>query len=97
MPSFNRCWNIWTKNFHEKDIEVFGIKYAIDICSKYHWDYYTETGVDWHADELYDIDHDDNEFCVFMRNSFAQHLDSLVNRCQTKWQYEHQRNLDFGY
>lgn len=97
VPSYSRCWNIWTKDFHTDEIAKFGQKHAMNICAKFHWDYYTTTGVDWQADEIYDIDNGHNEFCKFMRENFAQHYDSYINRYQIKWQLEHQRNLDFGY
>ena len=97
VPSYSRCWNIWTKNYHTDEIAEFGQKYAMNICVKFHWEYYTETGVDWQADELYDIDTDNNEFCTFMKNNIAQHRDTFIFYYQQKWQQQHQCNLDFGY
>ena len=48
---------------------------AINKFLNWNIDYYRETGVDWEADEVYDVEHSDHEFCVAMRDLLKKQQD----------------------
>lgn len=47
-----------------------GLFYFILYRANFEAEYYTTYPVDWTADQLFDIENDDNEFCQFMRNEY---------------------------
>lgn len=67
LTSLARCWNLETQHQHRASIEIEGTRAIAVSNARVHWDYYTRTGVDWSADQVYDIEHDTDEFSVFMR------------------------------
>lgn len=64
---------------------------------EYHWKYYTETGVDWWADVVYDLNTDSNDFCTFMRENIALYQHTDFAQFSQVWQHLRRRDLDFGY
>jgi len=67
LTSLARCWNLETQHQRRNNIEIEGTRAIAVSNARVHWDYYTRTGVDWSADQVYDIEHDTDEFSVFMR------------------------------
>jgi len=67
LTSLARCWNLETQHQHRASIEIAGTQAIAVSNARVHWDYYTRTGADWSADQVYDIEQDTDEFSVFMR------------------------------
>ena len=58
---------------------------AINKFLNWNIDYYQETGVDWEADEIYDIEHSDHEFCVVMRDLLEKNQDPEYIKFMSVW------------
>jgi len=66
-----RSWHVLVRDAAWQDVlqkQLTTPSQAINKFVNWNIDYYQETGVDWDADELYDIQHSDHEFCVVMRD-----------------------------
>lgn len=68
LTSLARCWQLEGQYQHQKTIQTAGSSMAILNNSRFHCEYYTETGVDWSADQIFDLDNSTDEFSVFMRD-----------------------------
>ena len=97
VPSYNRCWQVWSQNLHEPEILKKGLQSTMGMALDHHYQYYNSTGVDWWADQLYDINTDDHEFTNFMRKIIAEYQDTEFAKYTYCWQKIKNRNLDFGY
>lgn len=95
--SYNRCWQVWTQYLHQDEIRQHGQERTMNMALEHHWKYYTETGVDWWADTVYDVDDQTNDFCQFMHHTIAQYQSTAFAQYQKNWQRLHQRDLNFGY
>lgn len=95
--SYNRCWQVWTQILHEAHILKQGLQFTMNMELEYHWKYYTETGVDWWADVVYDLNTDSNDFCTFMRENIALYQHTDFAQFSQVWQHLRRRDLDFGY
>ena len=58
---------------------------AINKFLNWNIDYYQETGVDWEADELYDLAHSDHEFCAAMRGMLETQQDPEYIKFMSVW------------
>lgn len=97
VPSYNRCWQIWAQHLHEPEIIKKGPQWTMNMALEHHYQYYTHAGVDWWADQLYDINADDHEFTNFMRKTIAEYQHTEFAQYSHTWQKLKKRNLDFGY
>jgi hypothetical protein len=71
-----RQWRVWTRfNLYQAELRRGQIDTALSDYIKSHQNYYRDTDIDWSADELYDIDNDDNEFCTVMRDTLSRWRD----------------------
>jgi hypothetical protein len=95
VASLARYWNVEGIQHHQQDIENLGLDTVFRRVMNFHWRYYSETGVDWSADQLINIDLDPDEFCVFMRDQLAQNQSSDAYRHLKNWQLSNQFNMDF--
>lgn len=92
----SRYWLVHGSLLHEAVIRKQSAAHAYNKEFTWHWDYYTETGVDWDADETWDL-YQDQEFSNWMREE--------IDRCQTSdfaralhvFQTLKRRSLNFGY
>lgn len=97
VASYNRCWEVWTQHLHQSEIAQHGLHWAMNMALDHHWQYYSQTGVDWWADQLYCIDSGSDDFCKFMRSRIDQYQHTDFAKFTQTWQLLKQRNLDFGF
>lgn len=97
VPSYNRCWELWSKEVHQDEIAKKGLHYAMNFTLENQYQYYKETGVDWWADIVYDVNNDEDDFCKFMRKNIAQYQHTEFAKYAHTWQELKKCNLDFGY
>lgn len=72
-----RAWHVQARDevWTPKIQRGIPVSKAINMFLNWNIDYYQETGVDWEADEVYDIEHSDHEFCVAMRDMLKKQQD----------------------
>jgi hypothetical protein len=82
-----RYWNVEGFRHHQQAIKSIGLETVFGRVMKFHCDYYTQTGVDWEADRLIDLESDSDEFSVFMRDQLARAQLSDACRHFKNWQF----------
>jgi hypothetical protein len=95
VAALARYWNVEGVQHHQQDIENLGLNTVFRRVMNFHRRYYSETGVDWSADQLINIDQDPGEFCVFMRDQLAQNQSSDAYRYLKNWQFTSQHSMSF--
>lgn len=97
VPSYNRCWQVWTQHLHQPEILEYGLDHVMNMALEHHWQYYNQTRVDWWADQLFCVDTDQDDFSIFMRENLQQYQYTEFATYTQTWQKLKQRNLNFGY
>lgn len=83
-----RAWHVQVRDIEWAPILQKGyINQSTAINKFLNWniDYYQETSVDWEADEVYDVEHSDHEFCVVMRDLLAKQQDPEYIKFMSVW------------
>jgi hypothetical protein len=93
--SLGRYWTVFGQQQFVQEIRKISQQHAMDKVIAWHYDYYTETGVDWQADELYDLDSGTDEFCEFMRQEMQNALSTEFDRHVFAWQKFKRLSLNF--
>lgn len=93
--SLMRFWNVYGQERHGNSIASLGWEQTLDQVLMFHYEYYRETGVDWAADQVIDINTDTSDFSVFMRDQFAQHASPDLENYVKNWQWRHRLVLAF--
>lgn len=93
--SLSRYWQVFGRALHEQEIREINSFYVLDKAIHWHWDYYRKTGVDWVADQVYDLEQDADEFSVFMRKNIEQNRSQEFDDFAFTWQKLKKRSLDF--
>ena len=93
--SLSRYWTVFGQALHEQEIRKINSFYALDKAIHWHWNYYQQTGVDWAADQVYDLEQDSDEFSVFMRGNIEQNRSQEFDDFAFTWQKFKKRSLDF--
>jgi hypothetical protein len=91
--SLSRHWQVFAQDYFEQ----FKISrsFALTLDVEHHWSYYQQTGVDWDADQLYDLTQPSDEFSVFMQENIAQNSSQDFDDFVFTWQKFKKRSLDF--
>lgn len=90
LPALARYWQVFgcqnptvvnkiiKTQFYTENYNT-GLFYFILQQAHYEYEYYTQTPVDWMADQLFDIELGQDEFCQFMRDEYlhSQSLEAL--------------------
>jgi hypothetical protein len=90
-----RYWNVAGKDRWQQEIVRLGGNTMLNSVMLFHLNYYTQTGVDWSADQLIDIETDSDKFSVFMRDQLSQHRLSDTHSHLKNWQITVQHSMDF--
>jgi len=93
--SLSRYWQVFGQALHEQEIRKINSFYALDKAIQWHWNYYQQTGVDWEADQVYDLGQDSDEFSVFMRENIEQNRSQEFDDFAFTWQKFKKRSLNF--
>lgn len=93
--SLSRCWQVWAQFDSLPQWHNATDTTKIETQLNFHWDYYTKTGVDWHCDDLIDIDAGTDEFSVFMRENLVQNQSDKFCNHLKNWQQRTGRSLNF--
>jgi len=93
--SLSRYWTVFGQTQFEPEIRKINSFYALNKVVHWHWNYYQQTGVDWEADQVYDLDQDTDEFSVFMRENIAQNRSQEFDNFAFTWQKFKKRSLNF--
>jgi hypothetical protein len=93
--SLSRYWTVFGQALHEQEIRKINSFYALDKAIQWHWNYYQQTGVDWAADQVYDLEQDSDEFSVFMRENIEQNRSQEFDDFAFTWQKFKKRSLNF--
>jgi hypothetical protein len=94
VDALARYWNVEGVQHHQQDIENLGLNIVFRRVMNFHWNYYTQTGVDWSADQLINLESDTDEFSVFMRDQLEHTRSSDTYRYLKNWQLVAQCNMD---
>lgn len=93
--SLSRYWQVFGRALLEQEIREISMSHALTKSINWHWNYYQKTGVDWAADQVYDIDQDFDEFSVFMRENIEQNRSQEFDDFVQTWQKFKKRSLNF--
>lgn len=93
--SLSRHWQVFGQTLFEQEIRKISRSHAMTKSVNWHWDYYHKTGVDWAADQVYDLAKDTDEFSVFMRENIEQNRSQEFDNFVFTWQKFKKRSLDF--
>jgi hypothetical protein len=93
--SLSRYWSVAGQYQFVQEIRKISLQHAMNKVVAWHWDYYTATGVDWQADELYNIDSGTDEFCKFMRLDMQQSCSVEFDQYVFAWQKFKHLSLSF--
>jgi hypothetical protein len=93
--SLSRYWQVFGQALHEQEIRKINSFYALDKAIQWHWNYYQQTGVDWEADQVYDLGQNSDEFSVFMRENIEQNRSQEFDDFAFTWQKFKKRSLNF--
>jgi hypothetical protein len=93
--ALNRVWAVWSGLPNSGPNQRYRTVPKEQNSIEFHHRYYQSTGIDWQCDQLFDIDHNTDEFCVFMRQSMSQYTDTYYAQIQKQWLAEH--CLDYDY
>lgn len=93
--SLSRHWTVYGQGSFEQEIKIISRSYALTKSVNWHWYYYSKTGVDWAADQVYDLDQDADEFSVFMRENIAYNRSQEFDDFVFTWQKFKKLSLDF--
>jgi len=95
VDALARYWNVEGVQHHQQDIETRGLSTVFGKVMNFHWNYYTQTGVDWSADQLIDIESDTDKFSVFMRDQLEHNRSSDAYQYLKNWQFVTRHSLNF--
>jgi hypothetical protein len=93
--SLSRHWQVFGQDFFEQEIRKIGKSFALTLSVDWHWNYYQKTGVDWAADQVYDLEQGTDEFSVFMRENIEQNRSPEFDNFAFTWQKFKKRSLNF--
>jgi hypothetical protein len=93
--SLSRHWQVFAQAYFEQEIRMISRSFALTLDVDCHWSYYQQTGVDWDADQLYDLTNPTDEFSVFMQKNIAQNSSQEFDDFVFTWQKFKKRSLDF--
>lgn len=90
-----RYWTVHGYKLHEALVRKMSPVHGYNREIEWHWQYYTNTGVDWSADQLWDLSQD-HEFCNWMRQEIADYSSQDFQRAIHVYQTLKRRSLYFG-
>lgn len=93
--SLSRHWTVYAQASFEQEIRKISRSHALTKSVHWHWDYYSKTGVDWDADQVYDLEQGSDEFSSFMRENIAQNRSTEFDNFVGVWQKFKKLSLDF--
>lgn len=93
--SLSRHWQVFAQAYFEQEIRKISKSFALTLDVDWHWSYYQQTGVDWDADQLYDLTQPSDEFSVFMQENIEQNRSQDFDNFVFTWQKFKKRSLDF--
>jgi hypothetical protein len=93
--SLSRYWTVTGQQQFEQEIRKISQHHAMNKVLAWHHDYYNATGVDWQADELYNLESDSDEFCKFMRQEMQHSRSAEFDQYVFAWQKFKRQSLTF--
>ena len=95
VSSLSRHWTVYARNYFEQEIRKISISHALNLDVHWHWNYYSKTGVDWAADQVYDLTQPADEFSVFMQENIEQNRSQEFDDFVQTWQKFKKCSLNF--
>jgi hypothetical protein len=90
--SLSRYWTVAGQYQFDQELTQH---HAITKVLAWHYDYYNATGVDWQADELYDLESGTDEFCRFMQQEMQHSRSEEFDQYVFAWQKFKHLSLTF--
>ena len=90
--SLSRYWAVAGQYQFDQELTQH---HAMTKVLVWHHDYYNATGVDWQADELYDLESDSDEFCKFMQQEMQHSRSAEFDQYVFAWQKFKRQSLTF--
>lgn len=92
VHSLSRYWTVTGQFQFDQELTQH---HAMNKVLGWHQDYYNATGVDWQADELYNLESGSDEFCEFMRQEMQHSRSEEFDQYVFAWQKFKRQSLTF--
>lgn len=86
VHGLSRYWAVSGQQQFKPEIRTISQHYAMNKVLTWHYNYYNSTGVDWQADELYNLESGTDEFCEFMRKEIQNSCSVEFDQYAFTWQ-----------
>jgi hypothetical protein len=93
--SLSRYWAVTGQHQFVQEIRKISRQHAMNKVIAWHHNYYTETGVDWQASKLYNLESDSDEFCEFMQQEMQNARSTEFDQYAFVWQKFKRQSLNF--